>query len=81
MRKSGRMFPKDIGMEIDEQLHMISMIASDILESCSMKNQLDLNISLNEFPSCVNKIQEIQERTKRLSMFIRKRLRNTDFMI
>lgn len=81
MRKSGRMFPKDIVMEIDEQLHMISMIASDILESCSMKNQLDLNTSLNEFPSCVNKIQEIQERTKRLSMFIRKRLRNTDFMI
>lgn len=81
MRKSGRMFPKDIVMEIDEQLHMINMIASDILESCGMKNQLDLSTSVNEFPSCVNKIQEIQERTKRLSMFIRKRLRNTDFMI
>ena len=56
------------------------MIASDILEDCKVKITPDSEELVSEFPSCMSKIQEIQDRTRRLSMLFRKYLRNSDFM-
>lgn len=80
IRKSNRMLPKNIMMEIDEQLHMINMLASEMLGDCKVKIVSDSEELVSEFPSCINKIQEIQDRTRRLSMLLRKYLRNPDFM-
>lgn len=79
-RKSNRLAPKNIMMDMDEQLQVINMLASDILGDCKVKITSDSEDVVSEFPSCMNKIQEIQERTRRLSMLFRKYLRNSDFI-
>ena len=80
-RKSNRMLPKNIMMEIDDQLHMINMLASDILGDCKVRTTSDSEELVPEFPSCISKIQEIQDRTRRLNVLLRKYLRNPDFML
>lgn len=79
-RKSNRMFPKSVIMDINEQLHVINMIASDILGDCKVTITSDSEELVSEFPSCMSKIKEIQDRTLRLSMLLRKYLRNPDIM-
>lgn len=79
-RKSNRMFPKGVIMDIDEQLHVINMMASDILGDCKVTITSDSEELVSEFPSCMSKIKEIQDRTLRLSMLLRKYLRNSDIM-
>ena len=80
-RKSNRMLPKNIMMELDDQLHMINMLASDILGDCKVRTTSDSEELVPEFPSCISKIQEIQDRTRRLNVLLRKYLRNPDFML
>lgn len=79
-RKSNRMFPKGVIMDIDEQLHVINMMASDILGDCKVTITSDSEELVSKFPSCMSKIKEIQDRTLRLSMLLRKYLRNSDIM-
>lgn len=80
LRKSNRMIPKNIMMDFDEQLHIINMLVSDILDDCKAKMTSDSEDIISEFSSCISKIQEVQSRTHRLSMSFRKYLRNSDFM-
>ena len=79
-RKSNRMLPKNIMMEIDDQLHMINMLTSDILADCKIRTTSDSEELVPEFPSCMSKIQEIQDCTRRLNVLLRKYLRNPDFI-
>lgn len=80
VRKSNRMLPKNIMMEMDDQLHEIDMLASDILGDCKVKITSGSEEIVSEFQSCMSKIQEIQVRTHRLNMLLRKYPRNPDFM-
>ncbi|WP_300561247.1 toll/interleukin-1 receptor domain-containing protein [uncultured Oscillibacter sp.] len=81
-KRTNRKLPRDLLMEIDEQLRIIDMIANDLLEGCGVKNQnpTDSPVIISRAPACVNKIQEIQERTKRLVALLRRNTRNIDFM-
>lgn len=79
-RRSNRMLPKNVIIDIEEQLQMINMLASDILGNCKTKISSDSEELVSEFPSCVGKVQEIQDRIRRLSMMLRKYLRSSDFM-
>lgn len=79
-RRSNRMLPKNVIIDIEEQLQMINMLASDILGNCKTKITSDSEELVSEFPSCVGKVQEIQDRIRRLSMMLRKYLRSSDFM-
>lgn len=79
-RKSNRMLPKNVMMEIDDQLHMINMLTSDILADCKIRTTSDSEELVPEFPSCMSKIQEIQDCTRRLNVLLRKYLRNPDFI-
>ena len=79
-RRSNRMLPKNVIIDIEEQLQMINMLASDILGNCKTKISSDSEELVSEFPSCVGKVQEIQDRIRRLSIMLRKYLRSSDFM-
>lgn len=79
-RRSNRMLPKNVIIDIEEQLQMINMLASDILGNCKTKITSDSEELVSEFPSCVGKVQEIQDRIRRLSIMLRKYLRSSDFM-
>ena len=74
------MLPKNVIIDIEEQLQMINMLASDILGNCKTKITSDSEELVSEFPSCVGKVQEIQDRIRRLSIMLRKYLRSSDFM-
>lgn len=77
LKRTNRKLPRDLLMEIDDQLHVIDMIASDLLEGCDIKNQKIEDKSLGAtimVPACASKVQEIRERTRTLSMFLRRRV-------
>lgn len=79
IRRTNRPFPKDLLMEIEEQLHMIDMIANDILEGCVVSPQIPSDEPLDKtiiVSPCANKVQELQKHTKRVSMLLRKRSRS-----
>lgn len=80
LRKSNRMLPKNIIMELDEQLHMINIMASEMLGDFKVQIVSDSEELVSELPSCINKIQEIQERTRRLRIILKKYFKNPDFM-
>lgn len=77
IKRTNRKLPRDLLMEIDEQLRMIDMIASDLLEGCDIKNQKFEEKPLGTtiiVPTCANKVQEIRERIKMLNTFFRRRV-------
>jgi len=82
LKRTNRKLPRDLMMEIDEQLHMIDMMANDVIEGCDVRiqNPMDPAVIMSKSPACVSKVQEIQERTRRLSMLLRKYLRNSDLL-
>lgn len=75
-RMANKNFPKDFMLEIDEQLRVIEMIASDAIDKCSV------NYNDNQdMPICIGQLKEIQERIQRLSTIIRRRYRNSNFIL
>lgn len=77
-RKSNRMLSRNLLVDIDEQIHAINMLASEMLSACAMDLTSDANESVAESPSCISKIQEIYERTRSLGRMIRAYRRNPD---
>ena len=77
-RKSNRMLSRNLLVDIDEQIHSINMLASEMLSACAMDLTSDANESVAESPSCIGKIQEIYERTRSLGRMIRAYRRNPD---
>ena len=77
-RKSNRMLSRNLLVDIDEQIHSINMLASEMLSACAMDLTSDANESVAESPSCIGKIQEIYERTRSLGRMIRAYRRNQD---
>lgn len=75
-RKSNLIPHKSFIMDIVEQIHIIDRIASDISGDCKLK----VNSDSEDFPSCMKKVQELQDRIQRLSMFLRRSLRNADLL-
>ena len=63
------MLPRDLAMEIDEQLHIIDMLAADALGSC------DSPKAAEDTSACISQLREIRERTKKLATYIRRRVR------
>lgn len=80
IRKSNRVLPKEVVMEIDNKIHEIYMMASEILEECKMNIKPDSAESIPEFPACAIKIQELQDRTQKLHLLLRKYIRTSDYM-
>ena len=64
-------------MELDEQLHMIDMVTSDLLEDYKVKPSFDLEASRFH----TEKLQELQRLVHRLSISSRRYLKNQDFML
>lgn len=81
-RRANKNFPKDFIMEIDEQLHMIEMLASNALDNCAVKfkDSQDVSITIGNMPMCAGQLKEIQERVQRLSTLLRRRYRNSNFI-
>lgn len=75
-RMANKNFPRDFILEIDEQLHIIEMLASDALDKCSIKYKDSQDMTM-----CAGQLKEIQERTQRLSTMIRRRYRNSNFIL
>ena len=82
-RMANKNFPKDFIIEIDEQLHMIEMLASDALDKCAVKYKdgQDVSITIGNMPMCAGQLKEIQERVQRLSTMVRRRYRNSSFIL
>lgn len=80
MRKSNRMFPKDLLMEIDSQLQGINMAASEILEEYKMNDGSNSAEIMLDFTSCISKVKEIQDRTQRIRRLLRSYMRNSEFI-
>ena len=82
LKRTNRKLPRDLLIEIDEQLHIIDMIANDILEECEVKTQnlMDSPAVISKFPICTSKVQEIHERIKRLVTLLRRNARNIDLI-
>lgn len=76
-RRSSKMPPKGFLMELDEQLHMIDMVTSDLLEDYKVKPSFDLETSRFH----TEKLQELQRLVHRLSISSRRYLKNQDFML
>lgn len=83
-KMANKNFPKDFIIEIDEQLHVIEMLASDALDKCGAKykDTQDASISIGNMPPiCVSQLKEIQDRIQRLSTMVRRRFRNPNFIL
>lgn len=82
LKRANRKLPRDLFMEIEEQLHIINVIASNLLEECEGKPQdlMDSSMVISKFQTCASKVQEIRERTNRLVVLFRRSVRNIDFM-
>ena len=78
LRKNNRTLPKSIIYELENQLHSIYVLASEILEDCKIKSTPEIEELLQEYPTCISRIQEIQNRTHRLSLQLRKYQINSD---
>lgn len=76
-RRSSKMPPKGFLMELDEQLHMIDMVTSDLLEDYKVKPSFDLETSRFH----TEKLQELQRLVHRISISSRRYLKNQDFML
>lgn len=71
-RRANSNFPRDIIIDMQEQIHMIVMLANDTLESCERDKE--------ESVECFDHVKEILKRAQRLEMSLRRRMRNSDFM-
>ena len=67
------MLPRDLVMEIDEQLHIIDMLAADALGCC------DSPKAAEDTSACISQLREIRDRAKRLASYIRRRIRTPGF--
>lgn len=73
-KQSTRTVPRDLCMEIDEQLQIIRMLATSVVEKCGSEN------NENDTTGCMIQLREIEERIQQLSMFLRRRIRSSDFI-
>lgn len=74
LKQVTRIMPREILVDIDEQLHMIDMLATKAIENCEYQKITD------DTPVCISSLREIQERIRRLSLYLRRRYRSSDFM-
>ena len=79
-RRTNRALPKNVVQEIEEHLHIIDMIVSDVLTDSKVKTVPDNEEFSPERISCIGKLQEITACTHRISLLLRRYLRNSDFM-
>ncbi|MCH5279809.1 MAG: hypothetical protein J1E60_08500, partial [Christensenellaceae bacterium] len=66
-RQFNRSEPKELLYEIDEQVHVIDMLAADVIKVCEQQENSD------ESTECAKLIWEIRTRARRLNSFIRRR--------
>lgn len=71
-RQIGSSYPKDWMMDINEQVHMILMVANDALTRCEREG--------GDVTDCVDQIKEIVKRLQRLSMELRRRAKRPEFL-
>lgn len=79
VKRTNRQIPIELLIDIDEQLHVIDMIANQILVEYDGNIQNTTDISLNapiSTPTYLNRVQEIRDRVKKLSTILRRRSRN-----
>jgi len=73
-KQSTRVAPRDVLIEIDDQLQKIRMIAASTVEKYGSEYNED------DTTGCIIQLREIEERIQQLRMFLRRRIRSSDFI-
>ena len=76
-----RMVPRNIMMDIDENIHIIDVIINEMIENCTIRSTNDSKELVADNLPCISRLQNIQSRLHRLKMLFRKFSRNSDFII